>query len=611
MQNTESEMKPPAAKRPRLDEGIVAVGEPQTPQAILETPQETIPNQKAAQQPPGAQKSGKKSGRAKQDVLWHDIQEVLGKDVVDKVLEAGKEFEAPFKFKDEITVEIKAVGSGGEGVGVIEAHDEGERAPWCVIVPFTLPGEKVRAKVYRNARLHSYADLVEVVQPNTELRDMTRVKCQYFGECAGCQYQMLAYDSQLDLKRSVVVKAYQNFSDLPQSVIPSIGSTIGSPLQYNYRTKITPHFDAPPKKARAARTAKESAETDVNMNEETIPDWLNIGFNKIGTRKVMDIEDCPIATPVIRNALKPAREAIRSNIWSYKKGVSLLFRDSLDRSVEIPEKPLDSSSLPEASSSVDLTLSEAFNNHVCITDHNATVREKVGDAGWVFEYTAGSFFQNNNSVLGPLTRYVRDAIFAPWGGIPSTTTDSTTSVPSYDLPTTGAIAPLSEATKPTHLVDAYCGSGLFSITLSPYFDQIAGIELSTASIASATRNVQINHALYPSLMPSPTKCQFLSGDASNIFAVVREKTVLVIDPPRKGCDEKFINQVIDWGCQVVVYVSCNVHTQARDVGQLIKGMEKKGEGKTKYVLESVRGFDLFPQTAHVESVAVLRLVETS
>ena len=125
MQNTESEMKPPAAKRPRLDEGIVAVGEPQTPQAILETPQETIPNQKAAQQPPGAQKSGKKSGRPKrklaalpdpcspEDVLWHDIQEVLGKDVVDKVLEAGKEFEAPFKFKDEIMVEIKAVGSGG------------------------------------------------------------------------------------------------------------------------------------------------------------------------------------------------------------------------------------------------------------------------------------------------------------------------------------------------------------------------------------------------------------------------------------------------------------------------------------------------------------------
>jgi tRNA (uracil-5-)-methyltransferase len=76
-----------------------------------------------------------------------------------------------------------------------------------------------------------------------------------------------------------------------------------------------------------------------------------------------------------------------------------------------------------------------------------------------------------------------------------------------------------------------------------------------------------------------------------------DETVIVIDPPRKGCDDKFIEQLLLFGASTVVYVSCNVHTQARDVGKIVRG----GGG---YALESLRGFDLFPQTAHVESVSV-------
>ena len=88
------------------------------------------------------------------------------------------------------------------------------------------------------------------------------------------------------------------------------------------------------------------------------------------------------------------------------------------------------------------------------------------------------------------------------------------------------------------------------------------------------------------------------------------RTVLIIDPPRKGTDERFIEQMIAFGASTVVYVSCNVHTQARDVGQMLQRREAKTkeEGGKKYVLESLRGLDLFPQTAHVEAIAVMRLV---
>jgi len=246
---------------------------------------------------------------------------------------------------------------------------------------------------------------------------------------------------------------------------------------------------------------------------------------------------------------------------TYTKGVSLLFRDSLDPSIPATDPSID-------------RLSDAFNKHICITDHKATVRERVGP--WIFEYGASSFFQNNNSVLPPLTNYVRDAIF-PDG---------------------------TESTTLTHLVDAYCGAGLFAIVLSPYFQKVAGIELSQDSIRSATRNAELNN------IPSD-KISFRAGDAGEIFAAVSEfpkdNTAVLIDPPRKGCDEFFINQLLAFAPKTVVYVSCNVHTQARDVGMI---MEKgKEEGVVKYKLESVQGYDLFPQTAHVESVAVLRRID--
>ncbi|KAG6856740.1 hypothetical protein H0H87_001340 [Tephrocybe sp. NHM501043] len=518
----------------------------------------------------GSQKATKRSKKRQQkrtdlpelcsseDVLWRDVIAVLGKDVVDKALEDGKEFDSPFDFHQEVEVEVSTIGSNGEAIGRLR----NEERPWTVILPFALPGEKVKARIYRNARLHSFADLIEVITPNTKLRDSSRIKCQYFGTCGGCQYQMLSYETQLDLKRDVVVKAYKNFSDLVESSVPPIESTIGSPLQYAYRTKLTPHFEAPPKSAKKNQAPSEGK-----------PEWLKIGFNRAGTSKTMDIEECPIATSVINEAYRPARENIAKNIYTYKRGVSLLYRDSLP----IPSAP----SGGENTDPVD-DLSACLETHVCVTDQRATAREKVGD--FIFEYKAGSFFQNNNSVLVPLTTYVHDAIF------PSKSTE--------------AITIDSDAPQPTHLVDAYCGAGLFAITLSPHFQTVAGIELSKDSIKAAKTNAELNK------IPSE-KISFRAGDAADIFATVGEfppdKTVLIIDPPRTGCDDNFIQQLLKFRCKTVVYVSCNVHTQARDVGKILKATEDEEQGR-KYVLESVRGFDLFPQTAHVESVAVLRLV---
>jgi tRNA (uracil-5-)-methyltransferase len=254
----------------------------------------------------------------------------------------------------------------------------------------------------------------------------------------------------------------------------------------------------------------------------------------------------------------------RRKMNAYKKGATLIMRDSLpNRSLK-----LGGDLAPVIPSETD--------SHICVTAHDEVVREHVGTR--IFEYLANDFFQNNNSVLGSLVQYVRDGISRPRPGCGED--------------------------QLTHLVDTYCGSGFFAISLADRFvdGQIAGIELSASSIEAAKHNARLNG------LPED-KVSFRAGTASQIFAAVQDfpasNTVVVIDPPRKGCDEEFIGQLLKFQPRLLVYVSCNVHTQARDVGMIVERSNKYGA--KGYVIESVVGFDLFPQTAHVESVAVLYL----
>ncbi|EIM21007.1 S-adenosyl-L-methionine-dependent methyltransferase [Wallemia mellicola CBS 633.66] len=464
--------------------------------------------------------------------IFLDVRHLLGDAVVDTHIKEESCFAAKYDFGTELELEISQMSSSGDGLAITECKS------WVVAVPFCLPGERILARVYRNSYCHSYADLVKVLDKRDSWRDDEQIKCRYFGSCSGCQYQMIPYERQLLLKQRVVEKAYERFSHLAPELIPSILPTIASPKQYNYRTKITPHFQAAPKNAGDDYDAK-------------------IGFDMKGRRSTIDIEECPIATETLNVGMKPARANVKATIKNYKRGATLLLRDSMVRpadaasatSVDIP--PVDLSTIKP-------------DERTCITDHKQITREIVGDK--LFEFTAGSFFQNNSSILVPLTQYVLEAL-------PEKKKD------------------------PMYLVDTYCGAGLFSICLQERFDKVAGIEISEQSISYAKHNVKLNGL-------DDSKISFRVGRSEAIFDVVKdfpaENTSVIIDPPRKGCDEPFISQLKQFRPHRVVYVSCNVHTQARDVGMLC------GEDGP-YSIESLRGFDLFPQTSHVEGVAVLKL----
>ena len=146
-------------------------------------------------------------------------------------------FSPPERFS-EVVVKISEISSTGDGLGLASTSDH------VYVVPFSIPGDIVKAKVinYFPQENYTLTDFIEVIEPAANRND-SLVKCPYFSKCSGCQFQMLSYGEQLIHKKTIVEKAYRNFSSLPPELIPIIGDTIGSPLQYGYRTKLTPHFD--------------------------------------------------------------------------------------------------------------------------------------------------------------------------------------------------------------------------------------------------------------------------------------------------------------------------------------------------------------------------------
>jgi 23S rRNA (uracil1939-C5)-methyltransferase/tRNA (uracil-5-)-methyltransferase len=364
---------------------------------------------------------------------------------------------------------------------------------WVVFVAYALPGERVRARVFRNQKSYSEADLIEVLEPSP---DRVHPPCPLFGECGGCQYQNFAYPAQLSEKRDQVAGLLHHMAGVDFAV----DAVVPSPRPYHYRSKITPHFQG----ARGGETGA-------------------IGFLRQGRRfDLVDVPHCPIAMESINEALPAARAEVLAAPVARKKGATLLLRATPAGVIRDPRAP--------ATEVVD---------------------------GLSFTFLAGDFFQNNPFILPEFTRHARGE---------------------------------ASATGNRFLVDAYCGSGLFALTAAGAFEKVAGVEVSESAARQAAANAERNGI---------TNTRFIAGHAATIFSGIdfpAGQTSVIIDPPRAGTDEAFLNQLFAFGPSRVVYISCNPATQMRDLKFFLAA---------GYQLRRVTPFDLFPQTKHLECVMTL------
>lgn len=491
----------------------------------------------------------------------------------------------PFPYRTEIELEITTLTNLGVGLGRValpgarpdpataggpgsqEIENQKSKiensSGWVVMVPFTLPGERVRARVYRNHKNFSEADLLAVLTPSPH---RIAPRCELFGRCGGCQYQHLTYTEQLAWKRRQVEELLRHMAGVEFPVAP----TIPSPREFGYRSKITPHFAAPRRREEVASNKDQVTSGAARAGGAAAA--APIGFLKQGSRfDLVDVPQCPIATPEINAKLTEVRADVRAKLaaGAYERGATLLLRhaqegvvtdyDAVIHEVIVPAQshPIgDHSAAPQGGG-------EGKCNLIGYTSGGAGAAmggEAKGLAALRLHFLARDFFQNNPFILPAFTGYVRAQAAA-----------------------TGA----------RFLVDAYCGSGLFALSCAPAFDRVAGVEVSATSVKFAQENAAANGI---------GNATFSAGDAATIFAgldagFAPADTVVVIDPPRKGCDESFLAQLFAFGPRAVVYVSCDPATQMRDLKSFLAA---------GYSLTAVQPFDLFPQTRHLECVISLR-----
>jgi tRNA/tmRNA/rRNA uracil-C5-methylase (TrmA/RlmC/RlmD family) len=261
---------------------------------------------------------------------------------------------------------------------------------------------------------------------------------------------------------------------------------------------------------------------------------IKIGFHKAGTRTTMDIEQCIIATSNINDKYLEERTEIKddylSNRLEYKNGATLLFREGNDGKVTAGYKGI---------------IEQTVNN---IT----------------FHYHVNEFFQTNPYALPLLVNHVvKQAV------------SSNTSI--------------LGGKKLLYLVDTYCGSGLFGLCASSHFAHVYGIEIAKKAIDAAKENAKRNNIHNVTFYENKSDFIF-----NKISSLPPDETVVVIDPPRAGCDETFLSQLCQFSPQRIVYVSCDPATQARDTKYLLE--------IGNYEIVDITPFDLFPQTRHIENV---------
>ena len=498
----------------------------------------------------------------------------------------------PFPFHYQLNIVIDTLGELGWGRGHLAEHDdqdtrqvklkganpseiakaEGEAAAvllekvppdWEVRVPLVLPGELVRVRIFKNFQSepddqhsgYSEADLVEILRPSPE---RIKPRCELFFSCGGCQFQHMKIDHQRRWKTEFVRKGLEaqkihgytpdaSTTTKYVSIRDKLFPTTGTDEIFEYRNKITPHYQAP-----------------VKMGDDEY-ELKAIGFQQVTCRELIDVEECPIATPAINATYKETRKDLHQQalkgLLNNKKRRK---RGRRSKSVDLGATLLFREADPDPVTGKPVVVTE-FKKYM-----TTTIK------GIKFRYMAGNFFQNNNYVVPLMVDAVLDA----------------------------AIAPVPSGTVPSYFLDCYCGSGLFALSASKKFKLCVGIEVNDAAVEEATLNAEIN---------SITNCQFVAASAEAIFTsppaltiqgfedrkiqeFPREQTVVVLDPPRKGCSGKFLEQLYEYSPQRIVYMSCGPKTQARDA----KGIVEVGG----YEIVSIQPFDLFPQTKHVECLMV-------
>lgn len=423
-----------------------------------------------------------------------------------------------------------------------EGQGIGRVEGFAVFVPGALPGEQVRAHVIKVTASYAVAKLIEAPAPAPE---RVRPACGAFPACGGCTLQHLDYAAQLALKRQTVADALERLGGF---AAPPVAPTRGMANPWHYRNKGSFPFGAD--RGHAV-----------------------FGFFSPRSHRLIPLVDCPIQDPrVVDIARRVAEWADSCAISTYdettRRGVlrHVMARvTSTGESMAVIVTATDR--LPHADALLSLL------GDVDSVWHNVNARETNVIFGGTFRLLAGAPALSES--IGGLSFSVSPQSFLQVNAQQTTVLYR-------------EAARLLDARPEETIVDAYCGVGTISLLLSPAAGRVIGIESVPEAVEDARRNAAANGVV---------NATFLTGNVEDVLPTLDARIdAVVLDPPRKGCDPRALDAIASSGAARVVYVSCNPATLARDCARL---------AAHGFRLECATPVDMFPHTAHVETVALM------
>lgn len=441
-------------------------------------------------------------------------------------------------------LELNILNTNDEGFGV--ANHEGTR----VLVAGGLPGEVLVAKITYVGRREAFAHTIKCLKRSPDRNPSPA--CTLGRVCDGCGLMQMRYPAQLTWKKSLVARHFRKYPSLAEV---AIRETIGSPKELGYRN-----------------TAKLVI---AGKNNDPV-----IGIYRRNTHDVLQIEDCALHHPLINKVVKAAKAGIKKGkvqIYNPKSEMGLL-RYLVVRVAEKSNQVMVvlvttdqgynemhhlakfiQQAVPEVAV-VAQNINTSTGNVIFGTKDRSitkaqTLKAFVGDK--IFNLSPHSFFQVNSGAARIIYEKVRE---------------------------------LANLKGTERVIDVYCGIGGISLYLADQAREVVGIEFVEAAVADATINAALNHV---------ENCHFEAGDAVHLIDEIGEEggaDLIVLNPPRKGCDEKVLRSVAAINPPRIIYVSCSPETLARDL-DILSGLG--------YRTVEVQPVDMFPQTVHVEDVALL------
>ena len=457
-----------------------------------------------------------------------------------------------------ITIELEKFADRGKSLARMDGY--------VVFVAGAVPGDTVKARVFKKRKKFAEAALLEVVTPSP-LR--TEAKCSYFLTCGGCKWQHVNYDSQLEAKTQSVKDAFEHHGGF-ESV--QVEGTIGAEETYYYRNKMEFSFSA----------GRWLTPNEIASGEEFDTSFA-LGLHVPGNyAKVLDLNECHLQSELSMNIVNAVRDLALENEWKpwdTRRHVGYLRHLVIREAAKMPELMINlvtnyvdeeriaqfatflKDRFPQVTTLVNTINSgvaqTAFGEEAHVIFGSGVIHDKIGDC--TFEIASNAFFQTNTKQAQTL--YEVAAKFA-------------------DL-------------KPEDLVyDLYCGAGTISCFIAPHVKHVVGVELIKEAVQNARKNAKANGI---------ENVSFITGDMMKLFNAAFVKKhgrpdVLIVDPPRAGLHPKVVEHIKELAPELFVYVSCNPMTQARDLALMAD----------TYDVDIVQPVDLFPHTHHIESVARLR-----